>query len=210
GLEVKIRNPEECLIDCLGVNGPVWPVYPEIASTFGLKGHLHFKVAGPGPAQFIDLNEFVSGSFDSYAKHANEDFATPLISFERLANLFDQALSSSPPMASVKPSPKAATRAASNGARSNPYKGLPPHHFWRKAIESVEPSELDPVVEARFLISRTDKVASAGSCFAQHISKQLQSKGFNYYVAEPPPAGGSHESAQLRSFGVFSARYGNL
>jgi hypothetical protein len=209
GLEAKVPHPEECLIDHSGVYGPVWPVYPEIASKYGLKGHLHFKVAGAAPAQFIDLEEFVASSFDAYAKYPREEFTTPYTSFERFNSLFDQALSSSSSKALVTKNRPSVER-NSNGAPSNPYKGLPPHHFWRKAVECVEPSDLDPVVEARFVISRTAKVASAGSCFAQHISKQLQSKGFNYFVAELPPAGISRELAHSRSFGVFSARYGNI
>jgi hypothetical protein len=207
GLEVQVRNPEDCLIDSLGVHGPIWPVYPEIASTYGLEGHLRFKLPG-APAQFIDLEQFVSGSFDAYAKHSQEDLTTPLISFERFAGLFDKVLAS-PSRTSVATNyPVPETNAGP--ARSNPYKGLPEHRFWRKAVELVEPSEVDPVVEPRFVISRRDKVASAGSCFAQHISKQLQNKGFNYFVAELPPPGISEELAQARSFSVFSARYGNI
>jgi len=209
GLEVNVAHPEECLIDHSGVYGPVWPVYPEIASHYGLEGHLQFKLAGAGPAQFINLREFVSGSFDVYAKQVKEEMTTPFISFDRLSSLFDQALASSQSKTTIANN-RLMLETSSNGARSNPYKGLPPHRFWRKAVESVEPSELDPVVQARFLISWTDKVASAGSCFAQHISKQLQRSGFNYYVAEAPPAHYSAELAESRSFGVFSARYGNL
>jgi hypothetical protein len=212
GLEVQIRHPEDYLVDFLGVHGPVWPVYPEIASRYGLEGHLYFKVASASPAQFIGLKDFISGSFQAYAQHPKEEFTTPLMSFERFANLFDQALASttSKTAAVVRSEASATVRAGYNGAPTNPYKGLPAHRFWRKAVELVEPSELDPVVQARFVIEKTNKVASAGSCFAQHISRQLKSKGFNYYIAEQPPPGLSPESAQARSFGVFSARYGNI
>ena len=67
---------------------------------------------------------------------------------------------------------------------NNPYRSLPAHHFWRKAVSSVERHLLDPVVEPKFVISGTDRVATAGSCFAQHISRRLQAIEFNYYVTE--------------------------
>ena len=212
GLEVQIRHPESYLVDFLGVHGPVWPVYPEIASRYGLAGHLYFKVASASPAQFICLKDFISGSFQAYAQHAKEDFTTPLMSFERFAKLFDEALSARTPKTAAIATTKAtaAVRGNSHNAPTNPYKGLPEHHFWRKAVELVQPSELDPVAQARFIIEKANNVASAGSCFAQHISRQLQSKGFSYYIAELPPPGLSPQSAQARSFGVFSARYGNI
>ncbi|MFL6593466.1 MAG: GSCFA domain-containing protein, partial [Luteimonas sp.] len=91
----------------------------------------------------------------------------------------------------------------------NPYSDLPPTRFWRRSVASVERHLLDPVVSAKFTIGRADKVATAGSCFAQHIARKLQAAGFNYYVAETPPALPAEE-ARARGFGVFSARYGNL
>jgi hypothetical protein len=69
--------------------------------------------------------------------------------------------------------------------------------------------EVDPVVSAPFTLKREDKVATAGSCFAQHIARTLVKHGFNYYV---PESGGDlpGEEGQRRNYGVFSARYGNL
>jgi hypothetical protein len=68
---------------------------------------------------------------------------------------------------------------------------------------------VDPVVRAPFTITRTDKVATAGSCFAQHISRTLRISSFNYFVSETggdlPP-----KEARRRNFRVFSARYGNI
>jgi hypothetical protein len=73
----------------------------------------------------------------------------------------------------------------------------------------MEFRKVDPVVRSRVKISRQDKVATAGSCFAQHISAALVQNGFQYYVAEEA-AGLSAEEARMRHFGVFSARYGNI
>lgn len=92
---------------------------------------------------------------------------------------------------------------------TNPYRGLPDHQFWRRSVAAIEPFRLDPVVATRFVISRNDRVATAGSCFAQHISKRLSQIGFNYFVTE---AGHTLEPEQRASnnYGVFSARFGNI
>lgn len=92
---------------------------------------------------------------------------------------------------------------------SNPYKSLPDYQFWRRAVTDIEPFRLDPVVTPRFVIDKSDRVATAGSCFAQHISNRLQRENFNFHVTET----GDHLPENQRrslNYGVFSARYGNV
>jgi hypothetical protein len=60
------------------------------------------------------------------------------------------------------------------------------------------------------VIHKNEKVATIGSCFAQHLGFNIAMSGFNYFVAETcahdlPPA-----VAKSRNYGVFSARYGNV
>jgi hypothetical protein len=90
-----------------------------------------------------------------------------------------------------------------------PYADLSPAHVWRRGVSTVGRHLLDPVVAARFTIGRQDKVATAGSCFAQHIARKLQAAGFNYFIAERL-RGATPEQARARGYGVFSARFGNL
>lgn len=92
---------------------------------------------------------------------------------------------------------------------SNPYQGLPDHQFWRRSVSGVEHHLLDPVVTPRFKIDREERVATAGSCFAQHISRRLSQIGFNYFVTEAGE-GLSEAERRDRNYGTFSARYGNL
>jgi len=89
----------------------------------------------------------------------------------------------------------------------NPYALRPDYAFWRRAVSQREPQQVDPVTAAAVQIGRGDAVATAGSCFAQHISKMLLRTGFNYLVTEtgPETAGAADEN-----YGVFSARFGNL
>ncbi len=92
---------------------------------------------------------------------------------------------------------------------TNPYAGLPDHQFWRRSVSRIEAHRFDPVVNPRFQIAASDKVATAGSCFAQHISRRLQAIDFNYFIPEAGRHLGPAER-QRRNYGVFSARFGNL
>lgn len=92
---------------------------------------------------------------------------------------------------------------------SNPYSGLPDAQFWRRAVAGIEAHALDPVVAPRFTIGPDDKVATAGSCFAQHIARKLKALGLGYFVTED----GAHLDEAGRAagqYGLFSARYGNI
>lgn len=91
----------------------------------------------------------------------------------------------------------------------NPYANLPDHHFWRRSVSNVDRQDFDPVTATRFTIDRNARIATAGSCFAQHISRKLDEAGFNYLVTE---SGADLPAAERAAgqYGVFSARYGNI
>ena len=92
---------------------------------------------------------------------------------------------------------------------SNPYRDLPDHQFWRRSIGAIESFRFDPVTTTKFAVDCNHRVATAGSCFAQHISNRLSRVGFNYFVTEA----GEHLAPERRAelqYGVFSARYGNI
>ncbi len=91
---------------------------------------------------------------------------------------------------------------------SHPYSALPDTALWKQAVANIPADQLDPVSNVPFRISRSDKVATAGSCFAQHISKRIRSSGFQFLVTERSDSvceeGNEHASYD------FSARYGNI
>jgi hypothetical protein len=89
---------------------------------------------------------------------------------------------------------------------AHPYRGLSDSHFWSRSVATPGAHEIDPVVSTTFHIGPDDRVATMGSCFAQHLSRFIQRSGLNYFVAEP----GDEADSENRNFGVFSARYGNL
>jgi hypothetical protein len=92
----------------------------------------------------------------------------------------------------------------------HPYKFAPPHTSWRKAVAAPAPGDVDPVVDLDIRIDRSTKVATAGSCFAQHIARYLRNSGFNYYVAEPGHPVLPASVRLANNYGLFSARYGNI
>jgi hypothetical protein len=92
----------------------------------------------------------------------------------------------------------------------NPYADLPAERFWRKAVAGVAPFALAPAPSGRFTIAPEARVATAGSCFAQHVARALTGAGFGHYLAEAMPDGLAPEAAADRQYGTYSARYGNI
>ncbi|MEY3896195.1 MAG: hypothetical protein RLZZ214_1715 [Verrucomicrobiota bacterium] len=92
---------------------------------------------------------------------------------------------------------------------SNPYKTLDDFCFWSRAMTWPAPGQIDPVVSSTEILPH-EKVATMGSCFAQHLASHIKASGLNYFVAEQPPAHLDEKESKARNFGVFSARYGNI
>ncbi|MBT6325822.1 MAG: GSCFA domain-containing protein [Bdellovibrionales bacterium] len=92
----------------------------------------------------------------------------------------------------------------------NPYKNLRETNFWRRTISSKMKFEIDPVISTKFKITKQNKICTAGSCFAQNLSKALKKEGYNYHVTEVADSQMTTEEIEGKSYGVFSARYGNI
>lgn len=72
------------------------------------------------------------------------------------------------------------------------------------------PQSISGLYSKKFAIGRATRIATAGSCFAQHIGRQLRANGFSVIDEEPPPPGLDARDAQRFGFGLYSARYGNI
>lgn len=92
----------------------------------------------------------------------------------------------------------------------HPYKSLPDKAFWRRSVVAPAPGDIDPVGELKLQITPGMKVATAGSCFAQHIARHLKKSGYNYFVAETAHPSVMKSVAHANGYGLFSARYGNI
>jgi hypothetical protein len=93
---------------------------------------------------------------------------------------------------------------------SHPYRQAPDQAFWKRAVAELPIGEVDPVVDFPFRIGPADKIATAGSCFAQHIARYLRKSGYSYFVTEPGHPLLDDETRERFSYGLFSARFGNI
>lgn len=93
---------------------------------------------------------------------------------------------------------------------TNPYADLPQKAFWKSAVAAHNPLEISGLWTPEFAILPTDKVVTAGSCFAQHFSRALSARGYNWLDAEPAPALLTEEQARSFNYGIFSTRTGNI
>jgi hypothetical protein len=173
----------------------VWPVYPEIARSLGVAGDYIFRPKNTKRKIRSDLapmtlQEFVERTYDCY-RQSPPDFP----SFGRLAD---------PQFTNLRRFLKTAV----TGRSPNPYRGLPESHWWSKSVAEPDFHAVDPVSQARFTIGKHDRIATAGSCFAQHIARRLSDVGFSHLVTEQPPSGCADPAAE--DYGVFTARYGNI
>lgn len=92
----------------------------------------------------------------------------------------------------------------------SPYDDLPAERFWRNAVASQTPETVRHLYRRRYEIGARDRIATAGSCFAQHISAALVDRGYNVLDVEPPPGGMARETARHYGYSLYSARYGNI
>ena len=208
----------EEFVDDVMNSDAVLPMYPEVANKLGLAGHYLFKrgtdVTMRGlPVPVLSLQQFVGESFAAFSKYPVEELTCHRLASKRFEDLKTRlAASAAAAVSKAKHEPLAASNATEVAEKSpnrSPYEGLPDYQFWRRAIERLPMGDVNPVVNVRFRLSQETRVATAGSCFAQHISRTLRKNGFNYYVAEVG-GGLAPEEAEQRNFGVFSARYGNV
>lgn len=91
-----------------------------------------------------------------------------------------------------------------------PYRGRPNHTHWQRSVAAVPAREVRPIVDVPFRVNRKHRIASAGSCFAQHVARRLKSSGYHYFVTEPVHAHVPPATAAELNYEVFSARYGNI
>lgn len=93
---------------------------------------------------------------------------------------------------------------------ANPYQDLDPKAFWAPSVGKRDPLEISDLWVPKWPIRPQLKIATFGSCFAQHFGRALARKGYRWFDAEPAPAGLSEELAKSFNYGVFSARTGNI
>ena len=91
-----------------------------------------------------------------------------------------------------------------NAFDGHPYRDRPSYSFWKTAVAETQLVDFDPIVAVPFTIAKTDRVATAGSCFAQHISKALMREGIHFLQVEKA------DESDAVGLPIYSARYGNI
>lgn len=91
----------------------------------------------------------------------------------------------------------------------SPYSGLPARQFWKHGVGQADITTIEGIYAKRFPIDGL-RIATAGSCFAQHIAVHLRAAGYTVLDKEPAPRALPQAVAQEHGYGLYSARYGNL
>ena len=92
----------------------------------------------------------------------------------------------------------------------NPYTHLPKSAFWKTGVAQENPYLIENLYKKKFNIQANTKIATAGSCFAQHISRHLKINGYKILDVEPPPPGLPENLRKKFGYSTYSARYGNI
>jgi hypothetical protein len=95
-------------------------------------------------------------------------------------------------------------------ADQHPYQHLPPSGFWRSGVAQRGVPHFEQLWTPRFPMPRGTRFATAGSCFAQHISAWLRRHGHSWLDSEPAPAGLNERERAEGGWGVFSFLTGNI
>ena len=93
---------------------------------------------------------------------------------------------------------------------SHPYEQLGPKAFWRSAVAGPKSCDLSQIFAPKFGLTARDPIATAGSCFAQHIGPALRAAGCCVVDAEPAPSLLPPDQAARFGFGIYAARFGNI
>jgi hypothetical protein len=93
---------------------------------------------------------------------------------------------------------------------SHPYRKMPAKAFWRNGTLPDTDGLIADLYAPKFIIDATTRIATAGSCFAQHIGKALRRADCVVVDTEPPLRRMPAPVAQRFGYGVYSARYGNI
>jgi hypothetical protein len=95
-------------------------------------------------------------------------------------------------------------------SEANPYSALPPQAFWRSAVADKNPYEMTDLWDPKFPIKPRMKVATFGSCFAQHVGRALRKRGYHWFITEAAPQGMSESSKTEFNYELFTCRTGNI
>ncbi|RTL46820.1 MAG: GSCFA domain-containing protein [Burkholderiales bacterium] len=92
----------------------------------------------------------------------------------------------------------------------HPYQQQPDRAFWRRAVSDTAWRDLDLIGTPKFQLTPDAQVATAGSCFAQHIARHMRQRGMQPMLVERPHPLEQAAGRDSSDYQTFSARFGNL
>lgn len=93
---------------------------------------------------------------------------------------------------------------------AHPYQSQPKRAFWKTGARVGPDDMIAGLFHPKFTITPDTRIATAGSCFAQHIGAALRGAGCTMLDAEPPIHSMSQAVATRFGYGIYAARYGNI
>lgn len=90
----------------------------------------------------------------------------------------------------------------------HPYKEQPPKAFWSKSVSSNF-NDTNLLTDFSGYIKKSDRVVSAGSCFASNLIPYLEEVGIEYLRTESIPKA-LQDLGENLGYANFSAAYGNI
>ncbi|MEM0988849.1 MAG: GSCFA domain-containing protein [Pseudomonadota bacterium] len=91
-----------------------------------------------------------------------------------------------------------------------PYADLPEYCFWKAGVSRSDPLTVKDLYQPKVELGPRDWIATAGSCFAEHVAGALKQSGYRYRDVELGPPWLDQETLQAHGYGLHSARYGNI
>lgn len=92
----------------------------------------------------------------------------------------------------------------------NPYLGQRRSAFWQSGVVQASRPVPEDLYRPKWEISKSANIATAGSCFAQHIGRRLSAARFAIMDVEPAPRLFPADRRKDFNYGIYSARYGNI
>ena len=92
----------------------------------------------------------------------------------------------------------------------HPYVNIDDRQRWSRAMAGRASVDIDPVPQPPFRIGPQTKLVTAGSCFAQHVTRHLRERGMTCFESEPAHPLLGVDLAEAFGYGIYSARYGNI
>lgn len=92
----------------------------------------------------------------------------------------------------------------------SPYDTLPPRAFWRSGVVAELPEAVQGLYVPKFAITKDTAIMTAGSCFAQHVHRNLVERDWAVLDFENPRHNFRRDVMARFGYGMYSARYGNI